>query len=277
LIHDANDSFAFNLFNSKVMLIRFIQVAVLLFLATPGYSKEPNPEFYSLIIYRLKNKVQEENVDQFLKTVYLQALHKSGKNVIGVFKPIQSDTISFRKFIYVLTPFASLDEFNKVTLALATDKKLQLAGSQYFDAKFNEAPYERMETILMRAFTDMPKMETPSLKTEKKERVYELRSYESATEKLFQSKVKMFNDGDEIGLFKRLGFNAVFYAEVLSGKQMPNLMYMTSFDNKIARDEHWKSFVEDPQWKKLLTIEEYKNTVSKIDIMLLFPTEYSDY
>jgi hypothetical protein len=259
------------------MLNRVIQFVILLFLATPGYSKEPNPEFYSLVIYRIKNKAQEENVDQFLKTAYLQALHKSGKNKIGVFKPIQSDTIAFGKFIYVLTPFASLDEFNRVTVALARDQKLQLAGSQYYDAKFNEPPYERRETVLMRAFPDMPKMETPSLKTEKKERVYELRSYEAATEKLFRSKVKMFNDGDEIGLFKRLGFNAVFYAEVLSGKQMPNLMYMTSFDNKISRDEHWKSFVEDPQWKKLLAIDEYKNTVSKIDIMLLFPTEYSDY
>jgi hypothetical protein len=33
----------------------------------------------------------------------------------------------------------------------------------------------------------------------------------------------------------------VFYAEVLSGLRMPNLMYMTSFENKEDRDAHWKT------------------------------------
>jgi hypothetical protein len=50
----------------------------------------------------------------------------------------------------------------------------------------------------------------------------------------------MFNLGDEIRLFKKLGFNAVFYGEVLSGAQMPNLMFMTSFNNMAAHDQHWK-------------------------------------
>jgi hypothetical protein len=87
----------------------------------------------------------------------------------------------------------------------------------------------------------------------------------------------MFNTGDEIGLFKRLQFNAVFYAEVLAGGRMPNLIYMTTFENRVSRDEHWKAFGEDPQWKKLITVDEYKNTVSKNDTRLLAPTDYSDY
>ena len=52
----------------------------------------------------------------------------------------------------------------------------------------------------------------------------------------------MFNEGGEIDLFNKLNFNAVFYGEVLSGSSMPNLMYMTSFENKADRDAHWKSF-----------------------------------
>jgi hypothetical protein len=87
----------------------------------------------------------------------------------------------------------------------------------------------------------------------------------------------MFNDGDEIGLFATLNFNAVFYGEVMAGSRMPNLMYMTTFDNQASRDEHWKAFVAHPQWEKLKTSPEYQNNVSKADIMLLRPTEYSDY
>jgi hypothetical protein len=87
----------------------------------------------------------------------------------------------------------------------------------------------------------------------------------------------MFNEGGEIALFKKLGFNAVFYGEVLAGSRMPNLMYMTTFENKESRDEHWKQFGEAPEWIKLKSMPEYQNNVSKIDITFLTPKEYSDY
>ena len=111
---------------------------------------------------------------------------------------------------------------------------------------------------------------------DKKSRVYELRSYESPTEKLYRTKVKMFNVGDEVGIFNRLGFNAIFYAEVLAGKKMPNLMYMTSFESMEERDAHWKAFGSDPEWEKLKADKQYDNTVSHIDITFLYPAEYSD-
>jgi hypothetical protein len=120
-------------------------------------------------------------------------------------------------------------------------------------------------------------MNLPHLKGERKNRVYELRSYESHTEKIFKNKVQMFNEGDEIGLFKRLNFNAVFYSEVIAGSKMPNLMYMTCFENKEDRDEHWKNFVADPQWKKLSAIPEYQNNVSKNEQIFLRPAAYSDF
>ena len=86
----------------------------------------------------------------------------------------------------------------------------------------------------------------------------------------------MFNQGGEIELFKKLGFNAVFYASVLAGAHMPNLMYMTSFENKAARDQHWKTFGDDPFWKHLSAQPEYQHNVSHIDIVFLHPTEFSD-
>jgi hypothetical protein len=86
----------------------------------------------------------------------------------------------------------------------------------------------------------------------------------------------MFNKGGEVTLFKRLGFNAIFYGEVIAGASMPNLMYMTSFENRKSRDEHWKAFVDDPEWKKLSARKEYQNNVSKIDITFLVPAAYSD-
>lgn len=169
-----------------------------------------------------------------------------------------------------------MDQFTKLGETLQKDKQYESAGSDYVTASYDNPPYVRMQSILLLAFTGMPKMEAPKLTSSVSERVYELRSYEGHTEKIFKNKVDMFNKGDEVGLFKRLGFNAVFYAEVLAGSRMPNLMYMTTFENKTSRDEHWKAFSSDPQWKKLSAMPEYQHNVSKIEIFFLRPTEYSD-
>ena len=96
-------------------------------------------------------------------------------------------------------------------------------------------------------------------------------------EKKYWKKVEMFNEAGEIPLFERLGFNAVFYAEVIAGDRMPNLAYMTSFENMEERNRHWKTFTEDAEWKNLVGMEKYQHNVSKADILLLKAAAYSDY
>ena len=49
--------------------------------------------------------------------------------------------------------------------------------------------------------------------------------------------------------FEKLGFNAVFFGDVISGSDMPNLMYMTTFVDRESRDAHWTAFVDSPEWK----------------------------
>jgi hypothetical protein len=239
-------------------------------------SAAPKQEFYSIRIYQLKSKEQEEKVDKYLQNAFLPALHRMGIPKVGVFKPVGNDTAALRR-IYVLIPFHSLEQFTGLTASLQKDPSYLSDGKEYLDAAYDNLPYTRMESILLQAFPDMPRLEAPAaLKTPASERVYELRSYEGPTEKYFANKVRMFNQGGEIPLFKRLGFNAVFYASVLSGAHMPNLMYMTSFENMASREEHWKTFGADPFWKQLVASPEYQHNVSHVDIVFLHPTEYSD-
>ncbi|SDK31892.1 NIPSNAP protein [Catalinimonas alkaloidigena] len=243
--------------------------------ATTALSAPPKSEFYELKVYHFKDATQEKSIDQFLKDSYLPALHRAGIAHVGVFKPLANDTATDKR-VYVLIPFQSLDKFAALPQTLNKDKAFQNSGQAYLSAAYNQPPYQRMESILMRAFTGMPQMALPQLTSATQQRVYELRSYEGPTEKLYANKVDMFNKGDEVGLFKRLGFNAVFYAEVLAGSHMPNLMYMTTFENMEERDKHWKAFGEDPAWVKLKSMPEYQNNVSHADIFMLRPTAYSD-
>ena len=236
----------------------------------------PKRAYYVIKVYNFTSKTQEEKVERFLKDAYLPALHRAGISKVGVFKPVETDTVNFGKKLFVLIPYSSLDQFGKLSETLLKDKQFESSGAEYLNAPFSDIPYTRLESILLYAFSGMPQLEVPKHSTPVGERIYELRSYEGHTEKIFKNKVKMFNEGDEVGLFKRLGFNAVFYGEVIAGSRMPNLMYMTTFPNKASRDEHWKAFSADPQWVELKGMEEYKNNVSKIDIYFLQPTDYSD-
>jgi hypothetical protein len=231
--------------------------------------------YYEIKLYRLNTNEQVQQVDAFLKNAYLPALHRAGIKKVGVYHPVGNDTSS-NKRVYVFIPLNSLEQVSTLEDILVNDKQVQADGDAYWNAAFNAPQYKRIETIVLKAFPLMPNFEEPKLSGPKTERVYELRSYEGGTERLYRQKVKMFNEGGEIALFKRLNFNAVFYSEVIVGSHMPNLMYMTSFNNMADRDAHWKTFGADPEWVKLKALPEYLNTVSFNDTQLLNPAEFSE-
>lgn len=258
---------------NKIGLILLAVVALLN--AQARQAMAANREIYQLKIYHLKDKQQEDRVDAFLKDAFLPELHKLGLQQIGVFKPIGNDTAADRR-ILVLIPYKSYNQLLSVTERLEQGNSFE--GSQsYWTAAYTDPPYTRVETIQLQSFTDQIHLQESQLKGPRSERVYELRSYESPTEKLHLNKVQMFVQGDEVGLFKRLGFNAVFYARVTAGSHMPNPIYLTTFENRAARDEHWKAFSADPQWKKLSALPEYQHNVSKNNQLFLYPVAYSDY
>ena len=90
-------------------------------------------------------------------------------------------------------------------------------------------------------------------------------------------KIHMFNEGGEMAIFEKIGSNAVFYGQVLFGSLKPRLMYMTTYANMKSHDEHWAAFRAHPDWKVLSAKDEYKNTVTKANPYLLYPTDYSDF
>jgi hypothetical protein len=254
--------------------IRFI--LLLLFVNAFALSAKPKKEFYEIKIYSVKTSEQARRVENYLKEAYMPAMHRLGIKTVGVFKPVAADTAAFGKLIYVLTPIKSLDDLLKIPNKLNEDPAYLSAGKDYIDAEYKTPPYSRFETVVLQAFTDAPMLNLTKVSGPKSDRIYELRSYEGHTEKIYRNKVKMFNTGGEVPLFVRLNFNAVFYGEVISGSHMPNLMYMTTFENKADREAHWKAFSASPEWSKLKVDPEYQNNVSKNEQKFLFPTEYSD-
>lgn len=254
----------------------FCLIASIVFFCVPAHSnfKKPAQEFYEIKVYHCKAE-QEKGLDDYLQHALVPALHKLGISKTGVFKPLANDTAA-DKLIYVFIPLKSVEQLLSLPGLLEKDADYNTSGSAYINAPYNNPPYTRIESIFLKAFPTAPVMQLSSLTGPRTERIYELRSYESPTEKLYVNKVKMFNVGGEVPLFKRLEFNGIFYAEVINGSHMPNLMYMTSFDNIASREQHWKTFSADTEWKKLSAMPEYQHNVSKAEIILLHATEYSD-
>ncbi len=233
--------------------------------------------YYEIRIYTISGPSQAGMVDAFLRDAYIPALHRAGISKVGVFKPVESDTASYGKLIYVFIPYTTIEQYAGLPGILEKDKAYAEAGKSFIAAPYDNPPYDRQQCILLKAFTGMPQFATPSFTTPVTERIYELRSYESATEAKAAKKREMFNTGGEIALFSKLKFNAVFYSEALDGSQMPNLMYMTTFQDQKTHDELWKAFGGSPEWKSISGMEEYKNTVSKVHVYLTHPTSYSDF
>lgn len=264
----------------KICLI-YLRILSLLLLfvclhTSVAYSAGGQKDFYQIQIFKVINDEQMQQVNAFLKNAYLPALHKSGIKNIGVFKPVKSDTAS-AKNVYVFIPYTSPDEWLKIQNDLQSNKAFKAATKSFDEAPYDHPPFERMESVLLEALDVKSHYSLSTIKNEP-DKVFELRSYESPTESLFEKKLKMFNEAGETDIFNRLGFEAIFYAKVVSGCRMPNLMYMTVYKNIDDRNAHWKSFSEDAGWKELSVKPEFENkvSVSHIDSILLQSAEYSD-
>jgi hypothetical protein len=232
--------------------------------------------YYEIKIYRIGGATQESRIDAYMKDAYIPAMHRAGISKIGVFKPVEQDT-AYGKFVYVFVPLKSVEQYLELAATLEKDQVYQTTGKEFLDAPFNDPPFKRYESILLKAFAAMPEFRVPSFSTPMADRIYELRSYESATEAKATKKIHMFNEGGETKIFEKIGANAVFYGQVLLGSLKPRLMYMTTYANMKSHDDCWTAFRNSAEWKSLSAMEEYKNTVTKANPYLLHPASYSDF
>ncbi len=257
--------------SKKPLLLLLTLPLLLLISCKPPVGKD----YYQVKIYRYASPGQEAMLDKYLEDAYLPALRRKGIGPVGVFKP-RVECTDLQNATVLLIPFSSPGEFESLPGILAEDEKYLESGKEYIGAAHDNPPYSRIESILLRAFSGSPAINIPDYTTPGPERVYELRSYQAATEQLYERKVEMFNQG-ESELFRKLEFNPVFFGEVISSAHMPHLMYMTTFADTASQKEHWDAFRVHPDWEEMKVKERYQNTVSHIDKYLLYPTPYSDY
>lgn len=236
--------------------------------ASAGAAGTAAREYFEIRKFTLKRADNQPLLEAYLRDAAIPALNKLGVGQVGVFLPEKPEGAAV---VYVVLRHATLETVAR-SADLLGDAAVQQAGAAYLGVKAEEPVYERVESWLTRGIDGMEAMKLPA----KGSALYQLRIYESHSEKAAKKKLEMFTIG-ELAIFARCGLNAVFFGETIIGPLMPNLTYMLAFKDAAAKDAAWNTFRADPQWAKLKTTPGFtdKEIVSRITNLLLVPAACS--
>ena len=171
--------------------------------------------------------------------------------------------------MYYFIPYRSMDECMGLRARFAQETDLIAKWHEMRQGSSSKNPgFESMERTLLRFFASIPRFEVP---TQAADRVFELRLYRSFDAERNTAKIKMFEEGGEIEIFRKCGINPVFFGNTTFGSFMPNITYMTGYDNPAAQTKAWDQFKTHPDWLKLKDDPAYADTATDIKRIILRP------
>lgn len=197
---------------------------------------------------------------EYLKVALKETLQAAGASHFMVFGELgMSDPAN----LWVMIGYPGVDAYMAGVYSQKDDAFIA-ATKKYRAVPVSRPIYSRIESMLLLGFENYPVFVSPQETSD----LFELRIYEGYSEDAVRRKIKMFNV-EEIDLFLRLNMHPVFFGDLIAGPYMPTLVYMLDFKNMATRDEIWAEFIDHPDWKRMVAMEEYANTVSKIHKIFL--------
>jgi hypothetical protein len=229
----------------------------------------PSLEFYQLRKYALQTGPQLALAQNYFEHALIPALNRMAMAPVGAFKlDIGPETPTY----YLLIPATSVEMLVTLDTRLTEDAEFMKTSAAFWCAPASAPAFVRVESSLMSAFAGWAKIVAP--KSDK--RIFQLRTYESASYAGHVRKVQMFNEA-EIGIFTRTGLTPVFFGDTLIGSGMPSLTYMLTFADVADLNAKWNVFVNDPAWKELSHRPQYADAeiVGNISNLYLSPLSCS--
>jgi hypothetical protein len=234
-------------------------------------SQSPSRQYIELRRYHLLPGTKQRAFISFIGNAAIPAMNRAGVGRVGAFTVVYGENAP--SLLLVLT-HQTLESVVSLRDRLAADTVYARAGAAILDAPLSDPAFVRVESSLLRAFDSMPSVEPSAGAGTATPRIFELRTYESHSNRAALNKLKMFNAG-EVPIFRRAGLTPIFFGETIIGSNMPNLVYMLAFSDMAARDAAWSKFSQDPAWKTLSGDPQYRDNVSAISDVILQPTAYS--
>ena len=234
-------------------------------------AQSANRQYIELRRYHLLPGSKQRAFIAFVGDAAIPAMNRAGVGRVGAFTVVYGENAP--SLLLVLT-HQSLDSVVSLRDRLASDTVYTRAGAAILDAPMSDPAFVRVESTLLRAFNAMPTLEPSAGAGSATRRIFELRTYESHSDRATLNKLAMFDAG-EVPIFRRAGLTPIFFGETIVGANMPSLVYMLTFSDMAARDAAWGKFGQDPAWKTLSADPQYRDNVSAISDIILQPTAYS--
>ena len=233
--------------------------------------QSPARQYIEMRRYHLLPGAKQRAFIDFIGQAAIPAMNRAGVGRVGAFTVVYGENAP--SLLLVLT-HETLDSVVSLRERMAADATYARDGAAIIEAPMSDPSFVRVESTLLRAFEAMPVLEPSAGAGTQASRIFELRTYESHSDRAALNKLKMFNAG-EVPIFRRAGLAPVFFGETVIGARMPSLSYMITFADMAARDAAWGRFGKDPEWKALSSDPQYKDNVSSISDIILKPTSYS--
>ena len=216
--------------------------------STPEQTESASPrDFYLIRRYTLRSGPQLKLTADYFSNALIPAVRRIGLGPVGAFRlDFGPETPAY----LLLIPGPSTAALAEVDLRLRNDAEFLRAAEPFWSAPAAEPAFVRVESFLLAAFQGWPKLTPPFPESNKGKRIFQLRTYESPSERDHVRKVEMFHSG-EFEIFKAAGFRPVFFGDTLIGTRMPNLTYMLAFTDMAELEARWDVFRNHPAWKKL--------------------------
>jgi hypothetical protein len=244
--------------------------------ALAGVSSEtdasPQPQILELRRYRLRSGALAARFAAYAKDALVPALGRAGLAPIGAWNVAVGPD---QPTVHLLLPHPDADSVVTLAARLEADAEYRKAAASSLALPPADPPFLSCDSSLHAAVPTLPGVEKPAGAAAGQDRVFELRTYRSATEAAGRRKIEMFEAGGELALFRRVGLQTVFLARDLVGGGLPSLTYMVVFADEGAREKSWAAFRDHPEWVKMRDDPRYADTVSRIDSAVLRPTDYS--
>ncbi len=237
-------------------------------------SPAPATQHLELRRYQLRFGPMEARYGDYAKNVLIPALNRAGVKPVGAWTVLVGPG---SPCLYFLLPHPDAASLASMATRLAADAEYARAAATFRALPASDPPYAGREASVLVPFATTPAVEVPASPLAAPGRIFELRTYASHSEAAGLKKIEMFEKGGEIGIFRRVGLNPVFFARNLVGPALPSLSYMLVFADMAARERAWATFREDPEWVKLRATPGFSNAeiLTRIDNVLLRPTDYS--
>lgn len=228
-------------------------------------------QYIELRRYHLLPGAKQRAFTDFVGVAAIPAMNRAGIRRVGAFTVMYGENAPS---LLLLLVHPTLESVVSLRERMAGDAEYARTGAAIIDAPMSDPAFVRAESTLLRAFEAMPGVEPSAGAGTSTRRIFEMRTYESHSDRAALNKLKMFNAG-EIPIFRRTGLTPVFFGETVIGAKMPSLTYMLTFADMAARDAAWSAFGKDPDWKTLSGDPQYRDNVSAISDIILQPTSYS--